>query len=133
MVLALPDDHRPAGSGEVSLDQLNDQPFVMYAPVESRYHRGLLTGLFRSCDLRPRFVQYARETHAILALIGTGIGMAIVPQNAVRLRPHNVTVVGRKQAKPIHSELTLAWLWRHGNPALEAFCRLAKDEIAPTS
>jgi DNA-binding transcriptional LysR family regulator len=72
MVLALPDDHRLAGSGEVSLDQLNDQPFVMYAPVESRYHHDLLTGLFRSCDLRPRFVQYARETHTILALAGHG-------------------------------------------------------------
>ena len=131
MVLAMPDDHPLAGRGEVVPTDLNEEPFVMYAPVESRYHHDLLVSFFRNSDLRPRFVQFAREAHTILALVGAGIGLAIVPQNAVRLRPPNVTVLAFKEPHTVYSELTLAWLSKRDNPALVSFCRLAGQEFTP--
>jgi len=133
MVLAVPSDHPFAEREEVVPSQLNNEPFVMYAPVESRYHHDLLVGFFRNSNIQPRFVQFAREAHTILALVGAGIGSALVPQHAVRLRPQNVTVLNLKQAKSVYSELTLAWLGKRDHATVDSFCRVAGQEIAPKS
>ena len=131
MVLAVPSNHPFAEREEIASAQLNNEPFVMYAPVESRYHHDLLVGFFRDVDIQPRFVQFAREAHTILGLVGAGIGLAMVPQHAVRLRPQNVTVIELKQAKPVYSELTLAWLNKRDHATVNSFCRLAAQEIGP--
>ena len=61
---------------------LDRQPLIMYAPIESRYHHDLVSSMFRAAGISPNFVQYAREIHTMLALVGAGIGVALVPAAA---------------------------------------------------
>jgi DNA-binding transcriptional LysR family regulator len=133
MLLAVPEGHPLEAETEVPIERLQGQSFVMYAPVESRYHHDLLSAAFRRADILPNFVQYARETHTILALVGAGVGLAVVPQSSVRLRPPNVHI--RPLASPANliSELSMAWLRDNDNPALPLFQQFVRRHIATAS
>ena len=132
MVLAVHEDHPVALSAIVEPEALDDQPFVMYTPAESRYHYGLLSSWFDRSAVTPRFVQYARETHTIVALVGARLGMAIVPASAARLRPANVTIRSLDRADDLRSEMSFAWLKRQENALVAPFCELARRTL-PTS
>ena len=93
----------------------------MFAPIESRYNYDLVSGILRSANAVPHFVQYAREIHTMLALVGAGIGIALVPESAETLNFSGVVLrriaVGAKSA----SEFTLVWRKHADNPALKVF------------
>ncbi len=130
MRLAIPDDHPFATEPAVPIEQLQGQAFIMYAPVESRYHHDLLSAAFRRAAILPNYVQYARETHTILALVGAGVGLAVVPQSSVRLRPPNVTIRLLAEPTRLISELSMAWLRENDNPALPLFQQFVRRHIA---
>ena len=69
-VVAVPSGKPLAGGRALTVQDLDRQPLVMYAPVESRYHHDLVSSIFRAAGVAPSFVQYAREIHTMLALVG---------------------------------------------------------------
>lgn len=121
MVLALPGTHRLAARERVALADLDRQPLVMYAPFESRYHHDLVSAAFRQAGVSPDFVQYARETHTMLALVGAGVGLAIIPEGATRLRLDDVAIRPLDVEPPIVSRTLIAWLQGNDDPALASF------------
>ena len=60
---------------------IDGEPFIMYSS-EGRYMNELLTGAFRSAGIQPLYVQQMSHAQAILSLVSTGMGMAIVPEEA---------------------------------------------------
>lgn len=117
LLLAVPRAHPLAGGGEVHLDDLDGQPFITYSPVEGRYFHDLLAGLFRSAGVAPIYVQYAIQTHSILALVNAGIGLAVVPDSARNLHPEGVVLREFPPEAKAHTELFLAWRDDNENPA----------------
>lgn len=120
-VVAVPAGRPLAKGRTLTLRDLDRQPLVMYAPIESRYHHDLVALLFRMAGVAPNYVQYAREIHTMLALVGAGIGVALVPQVAgnlgfagVQLQPIDIT-------PKVFSELTFVWRKQAENPALRVF------------
>ncbi|GGF00439.1 transcriptional regulator [Aliidongia dinghuensis] len=130
MLLAVPEGHPFETEAEVPIERLQGQALVMYAPVESRYHHDLLSAAFRRAGILPNFVQYARETHTILALVGAGVGLAVVPESSVRLRPPNVHIRPLVGPTRLVSELSMVWLRDNDNPALPLFQQFVRRHIA---
>ena len=113
----MPDDR------ELTIHDLDKQPFIMYAPIESRYHHDLVSNLLRSAGVAPKFIQYAQEIHTMLALVGAGIGVALVPEGAQKLMFDGVAFHPVKITPKTYSELTLVWR-RTDNPALKGHRQL---------
>ncbi|MFC7553623.1 hypothetical protein ACFQU7_17325 [Pseudoroseomonas wenyumeiae] len=49
-----------------------------------------MMGLFQVSGTAPARVQFISQTHSILALVGAGLGIAVVPEAAGLLRPDGV-------------------------------------------
>jgi DNA-binding transcriptional LysR family regulator len=120
-VLAVPESSPLASKKTVTIKDLDRQPFVMYAPIESRYHYDLLSSAFQVAGIQPQFVQYAREIHTMLALVGAGIGIAMVPNVASNLGISNVKIQKIALRPQLFSEMTLVWRKESENPALRIF------------
>ncbi len=124
-VVAVPSNHPLARPGSLAVTDLDRLPMIMYAPAESRYHHDLVSSIFRGAGIRPNFVQFAREIHTMLALVGAGIGIALVPAAAGTLGFANVTLQQIELYPNVFSEMTLVWRKNSDNPALRLFTRQA--------
>jgi DNA-binding transcriptional LysR family regulator len=131
-VVAVPSSHALASSGVLAVTDLDRQPLIMYAPTESRYHHDLVSSIFRAAGITPNFVQFAREIHTMLALVGAGIGVALVPAAAGTLGFANVTLKQIALYPTVFSELTLVWRKASDNPALRLFARQALPRFLRT-
>ena len=119
-ILAAQSSRVMPGDRELTIHDLDKQPFIMYAPIESRYHYDLVSNLLRSAGVAPKFIQYAQEIHTMLALVGAGIGVALVPEGAQKLMFDGVAFHPVKITPKTYSELNLVWR-RTDNPALKVF------------
>jgi DNA-binding transcriptional LysR family regulator len=109
LVAALPEDHSLVARTGLTLDDLADEAFIGYAPHEASYFHNLLIGLFSGASVQPRIVQQLTQIHSILGLVRAGIGIALVPAAAERLRFEGVAFRPLDLAQPRPAELHLAW------------------------
>ena len=124
LVAALPAGHPLAEEREVALSAFHGADVVGYSPLEARYFYDLVVGVFGAADVRPSYVQHAHQVHTVLALVEAGLGIALVPETAARLRFEGVVFrpVPTPVAEPV--ELHVAWRGDNDNPALRTFLDL---------
>lgn len=101
----------------VTLKQLDGQPFIMYSKV-GRYFLGVLTRLFEQAQVKPRYVQFMDQTHAILSLVSAGMGIAIVPEDARNACFENV--IFKPLQTQVQYELHAIWRAEEHDPAVTA-------------
>lgn len=104
-------------------------PFIMYSPDAAKYFHDLLVGLFAAAGAAPRHVQFVTQIHSILTLVGAGLGYALVPEAASRLRPEGVIFSPLENAEPL-VELHVAWLKDKSSPTIDRFLK-ALDGVPP--
>jgi DNA-binding transcriptional LysR family regulator len=131
LLAAVPQAHPLASAATVSLADLDDQPFVMYSPYESRYFYDLLATQFAKAEALPRYVQHLTQIHAILALVRAGLGLAIVPAAASSLRFDGVCLRPLALPDPALVELFLVWRRDHGHPLVPRLVEIARA-LGPT-
>jgi LysR family hydrogen peroxide-inducible transcriptional activator len=107
LVMALPAKHRLAGKAEVKLADVVDEPFILLDDVHcfgdqvlSFCHRG---------GLEPRVVCRGEQIATLLAMVGTGQGISVVPEMAA-VADTSKTCVYRSLGKPIPTR-TLCAVW----------------------
>lgn len=124
LVAALPAEHALAGQAEVPLSAFHGADVVGYSPLKARYFYDLVVGVFGDAGVRPTYVQHAHQVHTMLALVEAGLGIALVPETAARLRFEGLVFrpVRTPVAEPV--ELHLAWRADNDNPALATFLDL---------
>jgi DNA-binding transcriptional LysR family regulator len=103
-----------------TLADFDDLPVIMYSPEGARYFHDLVRGMLASAGVAPRYVQYLSQIHSMVALVGAGLGAAIVPEAAGALHMDGVVYHALLEAQqPV--ELHLVWRHDNDNPALERF------------
>ncbi|PPC76179.1 LysR family transcriptional regulator [Pokkaliibacter plantistimulans] len=117
-VLAMPRQHRLADGADVQLSDLHNEAFIMYSHSAYQPFNELLTGLFRTSRVQPQLVQSLGSTLTILALVNTGMGMALVPRSAAAIKFDQVLYKPVELGEGVHSELFLIWRHDNDNPAL---------------
>jgi DNA-binding transcriptional LysR family regulator len=132
LIAAVPAGHALARGESVALADLAGEPFIMYAPYEARYFHDLLVELFSRAGLVPNYVQHLAQIHSILAMVHSGVGVALVPETAVNLRFSGVAL--RPLDLPRHRPAELFFVSRddNDNPLVPIVTALAR-EIAETS
>jgi DNA-binding transcriptional LysR family regulator len=127
MIAAVPAGHRLAGATAIGLPELAAEPFIMYAPYEARYFHDLLVELFSRAALAPVYVQHLAQIHSILAIVHSGVGVALVPEAAQNLQFSGVAL--RPLAEPQQRAAELYFVWRddNDNPLLPVIAAIARD------
>ncbi|GJE02573.1 LysR substrate-binding domain-containing protein [Methylobacterium isbiliense] len=120
LVAALPEAHPLAGRADLAPADLQGEPFIAYAPDEARYFHDLAAGLFAEARVQPRVLQQLTQIHSILALVRAGLGLALVPQAAERLRFEDVAFRPLVLARPRPAELFLAWRRDRNDPKTDS-------------
>ncbi|RZS39056.1 DNA-binding transcriptional LysR family regulator [Herbihabitans rhizosphaerae] len=116
--VALRDDHRLAGRGWLSFDELIEERWIISTP--GTICLDWLTSTFRAKGHEPDIAHYAAEFPTQLALVSAGLGIALIPRLAGDSVPADVLLV---PVRPTMSRRIFA-VWREESgrrPALRAF------------
>ena len=78
---ALPKGHPQAGSGSLSLKDLRGEPFVMLR--DGHCFRDLSMAACSSAKITPNIAFESGQFSSVLAMVGAGVGISMVPEMAV--------------------------------------------------
>jgi len=137
MILLLPPNHPLRDRASIRLEDLRDEPFIGHDRTRLPNYWNLSLGAFDAAGFQPRIVEEAAHMHTLIALVESGIGVALAPAvsriaGSDRVAYARLTV----QGAPIMIGLALATRPDEGRPAHDAFVaalreaaeRLMKDE-----
>lgn len=116
-VLAVPSTHPLASAEKLRVEDLDQQPFLMYSHSAYPPFNELLTGMFRSAQVAPEYVQWLGSSLTILALVNAAMGLALVPRCATNVVFKNVVFRELDLGEGVQSELHLVWRSDNDNPA----------------
>jgi DNA-binding transcriptional LysR family regulator len=133
LIAALPSGHALAQATQLRLEDLAGEPFIMYEPYEARYFHDLLIELFSRASLVPNYVQHLAQIHSILAMVHSGVGVALVPEAALNLHFSGVVLrpVLMQWQRP--AELFFVGRGDNDNPLLPVIAGIARNLAAEAS
>jgi DNA-binding transcriptional LysR family regulator len=126
-LLAMPQDHPLACKDSLQVADMAREPFVMYAAAEASGLHGAVMALCQSVGFVPRVAQEASQVPTVLALVESGLGVALVPEVMRGYRAPGV-VYRELSDLPQLGVTTLALAWQPGmeTPAALRFIDLAR-------
>ncbi len=98
---ALPADSPLTEARSLRLEALADQPFVLQSGVSVLH--AITLNACHDAGFVPRVVQEAPQLSAVLALVSSGLGVALVPSRAARSIPKGVRLVPLVRRLPIET------------------------------
>jgi DNA-binding transcriptional LysR family regulator len=137
MVLALPERHALAGADRLMLDEVLEQPLVIFPRRIMPSLHDAVTDLYRKNGHVPRIAQQAIQMQTIVNLVWGGIGLAWVPASVMQFcRPGVVyreavfasTRAGSKAVALPVCETSLAWPADAMSPALARFVGFVREQ-----
>lgn len=117
LMVALPTRHRLAEQQTVAAEDLANEPFVTYPPDHGSAVRDATVALCAAAGFTPRIAQEAPDPYSLLALVGTGLGIAIVVASTTHFTVDGVTYRPISDA-PSRLHTGLAWRADNTSPAL---------------
>jgi DNA-binding transcriptional LysR family regulator len=131
LALAIPRIHPLAKRRRVRLEDLHEEPFIMFSR-EARYLHDKLSTLVASADISPRIVQQMTHSQAILSLVSVGIGLAIVPQDTQTACFDDVVFRALDLGEKTIAELHAIWSPENRNPLLSDIRNIATHVLSQT-
>ncbi|WP_326685700.1 MULTISPECIES: LysR family transcriptional regulator [unclassified Streptomyces] len=127
-VLALPTGHRFTRQKRITLNDLSDEPFIDYTQHAIPGLHALSTMLFQEAGVTPKVAQEAVQVETVLFLVGSGMGVALVPSSAARKGRDGVEfreLITSGPQPPLG--LAVAWNPRYQSQAGLRFRELAEE------
>jgi DNA-binding transcriptional LysR family regulator len=103
LVAALPESHPLARRRSIPLDLLAQEPFVGYQ--QDDVVQAAILAACQAAGFAPRIAQQAGQTHTVISLVQSGLGVGLVPRG-IRYAPQGVKLL--RLAEPVRIELGLA-------------------------
>ena len=125
LMLAVQASQAGAWPDEPTLGCLHVRPFIMYSPYEARPFYQMLSERFAREGVVPDVVEHIGQVHTMLALVGAGLGAALIAEGACRLKFEGV-VTRRVATEPV--QLVCAYRRGNDNPVLALF----KNTVLPS-
>ena len=118
LTVALPTAHRLATRRRIKLNDLTEEPFVMFARRVSPVYFDSIVALCQGQGFSPRILHEVRSVATQVAFVSCGQGIALVPAGLRRLATGNVVL------RPLHESVDVvttaaAWHTASTNPALQ--------------
>jgi DNA-binding transcriptional LysR family regulator len=104
---------------------VHGKPFVMYSPYEARPFYQMLSERFAKAGVVPDIVEHIGQVHTMLALVGAGMGAALIAEGAARLKFEGI-VLRKVATDPVH--LVATYRRDNDNPVLAL---LKQQVLAP--
>ena len=116
----LPLDHPLASAPEVDLQALAHETFVMFAREVAPANHDNVIALFHRAGIHPETRHAARQWLTVVALVASGMGVALVPASTAQAGLHGVRFVPIRGLE--HPTVgVLAWHDEQTSPALQTF------------
>jgi len=123
LMLAIPEAQSKSWPKEPTLSCLHAKPFIAYSPYEANYFYQLVQSCLDREGVRPDIVDYVPQVHTMLALVDSGIGVALIPETATRLHFEGV-LLRRMATRPLRPvEMVFSFRKDNDNPILTMFRR----------
>ncbi|MDO5532362.1 LysR family transcriptional regulator [Sutterella sp.] len=107
-VLAVPESHPLAGTGETTLDEFRHEKWVAIEDSVSRNYVKKLEVFLKRHGIRPEISQTAPSILSQLGLVACGEGVALVPETFRSVLPPGVSALDLTDAQPL---ITLSAAW----------------------
>ena len=88
--IAVPSGHALAARKRVRLDELRDEPFILYPRANGSLLYDSIIAACQSAGFSPRVVQEAPQMASMVSLVAAGVGVTLVPECVCQLRPAGV-------------------------------------------
>lgn len=132
-VVALPAEHRFARRKRLSLAVLRDEAFIVHSAQSVPNLHSVFKMMCLAARFTPTVAQEATQVHTILALVESGLGVALVPASARHCAGAGVRFVPLGPGEQsIDTGIAMAWHKEHASPVVRNFVRIAR-EMAPRS
>ncbi len=105
LALAVPEGHRLAGKGPVSMREAEEEPFIGMLPGYGT--RMLLDRVSGELGFSPHLVFESMELTTVAGLVSAGLGVALLPLDDPYLAPRGIVL--RPLDPPAHRELGMVW------------------------
>jgi DNA-binding transcriptional LysR family regulator len=130
LVAVVPLNHDLARAKEVRLQDLHAEKFVMYERSYAPGFHDFLIGLLSRAGVVPDVSQTAGEMSTLISLVDSGMGVALLPASAARLRDAKVVACTIGDRLP-PSQIGMIVSKTNDAPVVERFCALARKVFQP--
>lgn len=106
-VVVLPKSHPLAFSDNLSISDLDGEPYISFTTDRGGYLKETLSALFSSCEILPDTKMEVSQTHTIISLVNQGLGFAIVPKSMQVMQLENIVYRDIKLPSQYRSDMYL--------------------------
>jgi DNA-binding transcriptional LysR family regulator len=93
LIAVLPATHRLAGRASIDLVELRDEAFVMFSATHVPGLRASVVAACRNAGFVPKVAQEATQALTVVGLVGSGMGVGIVPAVVSRFTSDQVNFI----------------------------------------
>lgn len=129
LMLAVPEREASNWPKEPTLKCLHGKPFIAYSPYEAGYFYHLTQAALDREGIKPDIVEYVPQIHTMLALVDSGLGVALTPETATRLHVEGVVLrpLVMKPMRPV--ETVLSYRKDNDNPIVRTFLHEVQEAL----